>query len=154
MAGAAKIITIATDPMGTNTYGATAGYATIINKYNTLGLNVKVKPTTGAMDIAGILATGEAQLGVHNNFDAQLSWLTNIAVYLIGVSFEGYAVNNKLSIIERILFPIIALVLIIPNPEMRNQLLMIIKIVVTAIVFYFIFSLGIKNKRLLKSETV
>jgi hypothetical protein len=72
----AKIITIATDPMGTNTYGATAGYATIINKYNTVGLNVKVKPTTGSMDIAGLLATGEVQLGVHNNFDAQASWLT------------------------------------------------------------------------------
>lgn len=79
---------------------------------------------------------------------------TTIAVYLIGVSFEGYAVNNKLSMIERILFPIIALVLIIPNSEMRNQSLMIIKIVGSAIAFFFIFSLGRKNKRLLKPKTV
>lgn len=74
--GSARIITIATDPIGTNTYGATAGYASIINKYNTIGLNVKVKNTGGASDIAGLLATGEVQLGVHNNFDAQSSWLT------------------------------------------------------------------------------
>lgn len=76
IAGSAKIITLATDPMGTNTYGATAGYASIINQYNTIGLNVKVKPTTGGMDIAGLLASGEVQLGVHNNFDSQNSWLT------------------------------------------------------------------------------
>lgn len=86
--GSAKIITIATDPIGTNTYGATAGYASIINKYNTVGLNVKVKPTSGSMDIGGLLATGEVQLGVHNNFDAQLSWLTK---------GEEFQINDKIT---------------------------------------------------------
>lgn len=76
--------------------------------------------------------------------------LTTIAVYLICVSFEGYAVNNKLSIIERLLFTIIALVLILPNPEMRNQILMIMKIIGSVIAFFVIFYPGIKNKRLLK----
>ena len=78
---------------------------------------------------------------------------TILAVYLIGISFAGYAVNNKLSIIERILLGIIAFVLIFPNPEMGNQSLMAIKIVGSALAFFFIFSLGRKNKILLKTKT-
>lgn len=84
VSGSARIVTIVTDPLDSGTYGATAGIARIINKYNTAGLNIKVKPTTGSTEIAGLLATGEGQLGVHNNFDAQLSWLTK------GLEFQIY----------------------------------------------------------------
>lgn len=77
---------------------------------------------------------------------------TAVTVYLISISFGGYAINNKLSVIARILFTIIALVLIIPNPEMRNQTLLIIKIIGLAIAFFFVFSLGTKNKRFLKTK--
>jgi len=80
----ARIITIATDPLESGTYGCTAGIARIINRYNNADLNVKVKPTSGSTEIAGLLATGEADLGVHNNFDAQLSWLTK------GLEFQTY----------------------------------------------------------------
>ena len=78
---------------------------------------------------------------------------TTIAIYLVGISFEGYAVNNKLKMTERLLFFIITAVLILPNPEMRNQILMTSKIIGSAIAFFFIFSLVIKNKRLLKTKT-
>jgi TRAP transporter TAXI family solute receptor len=84
ISSSARIVTIVTDPMDSGTYGATAGIARIINKYNTANLNIKVKPTTGSTEIAGLLATGEGQLGVHNNFDAQLSWLTK------GLEFQVY----------------------------------------------------------------
>jgi hypothetical protein len=84
VSSSARIITIATDPLDSGTYGCTAGLARIINKYNTANLNVKVKPTNGSTEIAGLLATGEVQLGVHNNFDAQLSWLTK------GLEFQVY----------------------------------------------------------------
>lgn len=72
----AKILTVATDPLGTGTYGATAGIAKIINSYNAMGLNIKVKPTLGATEVAGLLATGEVELGIINNFEARTAWLT------------------------------------------------------------------------------
>jgi len=84
ISSSARIVTIATDPLDSGTYGACAGIARIINKYNTADLNVKVKPTNGSTEIAGLLATGEVQLGTHNNFDAQLSWLTK------GLDFQVY----------------------------------------------------------------
>lgn len=76
ISSSAKILTLASDPIGSSTYAGSAGIANIINQYNTIGLNIKVKPTNGAMDVAGLLATGEAQIGVHNSFDSQSSWLT------------------------------------------------------------------------------
>ena len=87
----ARIITIVTDPMGTGTYAATAGVAKIINQYNDVDLNVKVKPMTGSLEIAGQLATGEGQLGVHNSFDAKFSWLTK------GPEFGVYDEVNKVT---------------------------------------------------------
>ena len=84
VSSSARIVTIVTDPLDSGTYGCTAGIARIINRYNTANLNIKVKPTTGSTEIAGLLATGEGQLGVHNNFDAQLSWLTK------GEEFQVY----------------------------------------------------------------
>ena len=97
VSSSARIVTIATDPLDSGTYGATAGIARIINKYNEAGLNVKVKPTQGGIEIGGLLATGEVQLGVHNNFDAQLSWLTK------GLEFQGYDEITK-AIPLRLLF--------------------------------------------------
>lgn len=63
ISSSARIITLVTDPMGTGTYGASSGIAQIINKYNTVGLNVKTKPTIGSTELAGLLASGEGQLG-------------------------------------------------------------------------------------------
>lgn len=79
----AKVISFVTDPIGYSTYGSTAALANIINKYNDVDLELKVKPTTGAIEIAGLFATGEAQMGVHNSMDSPDVWLTKgeFAVY-------------------------------------------------------------------------
>jgi TRAP-type uncharacterized transport system fused permease subunit len=79
---------------------------------------------------------------------------TTIAVYLISISFEGYAIKNKLKIIERIVLTVIALVLIIPNPEIKSLSLLMMKIAGSILALFFIFSLTIKNKKLLKTQTV
>ncbi len=67
--GFAQVLTIATDPMGTGTYGATAGIAKVVNE-NTK-YNIKVKPTTGATEIGPLLALGEVEIGVMHNWEAK-----------------------------------------------------------------------------------
>ena len=84
----AKTISIVTDPIGYSTYGSTSALANIINKYNDVGLELKVKPSSGSMEIAGLFAQGEAQMGVHNSFDAPDVWLTK-------GEFEVYDQVNK-----------------------------------------------------------
>lgn len=74
---------------------------------------------------------------------------TTIAIYLIGIFFEGYAINNKLKMIERIFLMVIALVLIIPNPQLRSYELLILKIAGSIFTLFFILFLIRKNKRLL-----
>ena len=97
ISSSAKIITMVTDPMGSGTYAATSGVASVINKYNTVGLNVKVQPSTGGIEIAGMLVTEEAEMGVHNGMDAQNSWLTR------GPSYQVYDEVAKVSPV-RLLF--------------------------------------------------
>ncbi|MBA7511945.1 hypothetical protein ES705_03944 [subsurface metagenome] len=70
----AKIYTIATDPLGSNTYSGTASEARILNKYT--DNNFKVKSTAGATEIAPLLAFGEVEIGTLNNYEAQMSYLT------------------------------------------------------------------------------
>lgn len=72
--GMAKIYTIATDPMGSGTYGCTAGIASILNKYS--GLNIKVKSTAGATGAAPLLAFGEVELATLSSYEAKISYLT------------------------------------------------------------------------------
>ena len=67
-----QVLTIATDPMGTGTYGATAGIAKVLNE-NT-EYNVKVKPTTGATEIGPLLSLGEVEIGVMHNWEAEKCW--------------------------------------------------------------------------------
>ena len=74
---------------------------------------------------------------------------TTIAIYLIGISFEGYAVNNKLSMLIRCSFSVIAAVLIIPNPQFRSYELLILKIAGSILTLFLILFLIRKNKRLL-----
>jgi TRAP transporter TAXI family solute receptor len=69
-----KLMTIATDPLGTGTFGATAGVAKILNDQG--GFNIKVKPTAGATEVAGLMSSGEAELGVLNSFEVGRAWLT------------------------------------------------------------------------------
>jgi len=70
----AKIFTIATDPLGSGTYGCTAGMAKILNSYS--GLNIKVKSTAGATEAAPLLAFGEAELATLSSYESKMSYLT------------------------------------------------------------------------------
>lgn len=72
----AQLMTVATDPMGTGTYGATAGIAKIVNQYT--DYNIKVKPTTGATEVGPLLAWGEVQLGIMHNWEAEKCWKTEM----------------------------------------------------------------------------
>lgn len=74
--GFAQVLTIATDPIGTGTYGATAGIGKILNDYTKY--NVKIKPTTGATEIGPLLAFGEVQLGTLHNWEAEKCWRTDM----------------------------------------------------------------------------
>ena len=72
----AQVLTLATDPLGTGTYGATAGIGKILNEYTKY--NVKVKPTTGATEIGPLLAFGEVELGTMHNWEAEKCWRTDM----------------------------------------------------------------------------
>jgi len=69
----AKVYTIATDPLGSNSYSGAASEARILNKY--ADYNFKVKSTAGSTEIAPLLAFGEVELGILNNYEAQMSYL-------------------------------------------------------------------------------
>ena len=73
---AQRIVTIGTDPVDSGTYAATAGLSNIINMYNKAGIMLKVKPTTGPSETAGLLATGEIQLISMSQDNTQPTWLT------------------------------------------------------------------------------
>ena len=73
---AQRVVTISTDPVDSGTYAATAGLANIINMYNKTGMTLKVKPTTGPQELSGLLASGESELIVLSQGNAQSSWLT------------------------------------------------------------------------------
>lgn len=67
-----QVLTIATDPMGSGTYGATAGIAKIINDYTKL--NINVKPTTGGVENGPLLAFEEVEFVVLSTWDANKYW--------------------------------------------------------------------------------
>ena len=69
-------MTIGTDPVDTGTYAATAGLSNIINMYSKVGIMLKVKPTTGPSETAGLLATGEIELIAQSQDNTQVTWLT------------------------------------------------------------------------------
>ena len=71
-----KIFTIATDPLGSGTYGCTAGLGKILNEYGTY--NIKIKPTTGATEVGPLLAFGEVEFGIMQNYESQKCWLTDL----------------------------------------------------------------------------
>jgi len=72
--GMAQLYTIATDPLGSGTYGCTAGIANILNKYS--DLNIKVKSTAGATEAGPLLAFGEVELATLSSYEARMSYLT------------------------------------------------------------------------------
>lgn len=68
-----KVLTLATHPVGTLVNSMGTGLATVLSKY--LGSEVKVMPTTGPAEWLPMVATGEIDLGVLNNWDAQMGRL-------------------------------------------------------------------------------
>jgi len=76
MVGMAKIYTIATDPLGSGTYGCTAGIGKILNEFGPY--NIKVKPTTGATEIGPLLAFGEVEFGIMHNWESEKCWKTEM----------------------------------------------------------------------------
>ena len=78
-------------------------------------------------------------------------FFTTVACFLISIVFEGYVVNNHLKMVERIFFIILAYILIYPNPGQASLSLVAMKTLCSAITFFFILSLIMKNRKLLKS---
>lgn len=68
-----RVLTLATHPVGTLVNSMGTGLATVLSKY--LGSEVKVMPTTGPAEWLPMIATGEIDLGVLNNWDAQMGRL-------------------------------------------------------------------------------
>ena len=87
---AQRIVTIGTDPVDTGTYAATAGLSNIINMYNKAGIMLKVKPTTGPMETAGLLANEEIELLAQSQDNTQPTWLTK-------GDFQQYDTINKVT---------------------------------------------------------
>ena len=74
VSAAAKTITIATDPLGSGTYGCTAGIASVLNKYT--DQNIKVRSTNGALEVGPSLAMGEAEIGILSSYEAMMAYRT------------------------------------------------------------------------------
>ncbi|MGB9920040.1 MAG: TAXI family TRAP transporter solute-binding subunit [Moorellales bacterium] len=72
-AAAPKVLTLATHPVGSLVNSLGTGIATVLGKY--LGSEVKVMPTSGPIEWLPMIATGEVNLGVLNNWDAQMGRL-------------------------------------------------------------------------------
>src|SRR5680860_91169 len=70
-----KVVTLSTDPVDSGTYAATAGLSNIINMYNKANIMLKVKPTTGPVESAGLLITGEVELMAQSQDYTRPSWL-------------------------------------------------------------------------------
>jgi len=70
---ASNVLTLATHPVGSLVNSLGTGIATVLGKY--LGTEVKVMPTTGPIEWLPMIATGEVNLGVLNNWDAQMGRL-------------------------------------------------------------------------------
>lgn len=92
---------------------------------------------------------------VEGNITEQLAVIifTTVAVFLVATVFQGYVVNNRLKIIERLILSLIILVLIYPNPGLINTTLLYMKIIGVVVTFLFLLSLVIKNRRFLKTKT-
>jgi TRAP transporter TAXI family solute receptor len=68
-----KVLTLATHPVGTLVNAMGTGLATVLSKH--LGIEIKVMPTTGPIEWLPMVKGGEVDLGVLNNWDAQMGRL-------------------------------------------------------------------------------
>lgn len=73
---------------------------------------------------------------------------TIVAVFLVATVFEGYAINNKLNLLTRLLALLSAIILIVPNPYFIRFDLLIAKIITSLLVLMFISFTIKKNKTL------
>jgi TRAP transporter TAXI family solute receptor len=73
-ASAGKPLTIATDPLGSGTYGCTAGLAGVINKHT--DISIKVRSTNGALEVGPTLARREVELGILSSYEAMMAYRT------------------------------------------------------------------------------
>jgi TRAP transporter 4TM/12TM fusion protein len=77
---------------------------------------------------------------------------TFVAIYLVAVFFEGYALKNILSLPVRLLAILGAVILIIPNPGFIHLELLVIKTVVLLLVLFFIYIITKKNKTVISEK--
>jgi TRAP transporter TAXI family solute receptor len=76
LSSAQRVVTLSSDPMDSGTYAGAAGISNIINMYNKVGLMLKVKPTTGALEANGLIIAGEVEISAYSQDYAQPAWLT------------------------------------------------------------------------------
>ncbi|MCJ7656679.1 MAG: TRAP transporter large permease subunit, partial [Candidatus Atribacteria bacterium] len=77
---------------------------------------------------------------------------TFVAIYLAGIVFEGYALNNYLNFPMRLLAILGAIVLVIPNNGFIHPELLVIKTVVLLSVLFLIYSTTKKNKAMISEK--
>lgn len=68
-----RVLNLATHPVGTLVNSLGTGVAAVLSKY--LGSEVKVMPTTGPVEWLPMVAPGEVDMGILNNWDAQMGRL-------------------------------------------------------------------------------
>jgi TRAP-type uncharacterized transport system fused permease subunit len=79
---------------------------------------------------------------------------TFVAIYLAGIVFEGYALNNHLNFPVRLLAILGAVILVIPNNEFIHPELLILKTVVLLSVLSLIYVTTKKNKTMISEKQV
>jgi len=77
---------------------------------------------------------------------------TFVAIYLAGIVFEGYALNNHLNFPMRLLAILGAVILVIPNNGFIHLELLIIKTLVLLLVFFLIYFTSKKNKAMISEK--
>jgi TRAP transporter TAXI family solute receptor len=102
-----KTLNLATHPVGTMLYSVGTGLSTVLSRH--LSTMVKVMPTTGPTEWLPMATTGEADMGVLNNWDSKMGRLgrsdykaatggKGAAIYLLccGVpAYNGVVVSEK-----------------------------------------------------------
>jgi TRAP-type uncharacterized transport system fused permease subunit len=77
---------------------------------------------------------------------------TFVAIYLAGIVFEGYALNNHLNFPVRLLAILGAVILVIPNNGFIHPELLVLKTVVLLSVLFLIYSTTKKNKTIVSEK--
>ena len=77
---------------------------------------------------------------------------TFVAMYLVAIVFEGYALNNYLNFPMRLLAVLGFVILIIPNPGFIHPELLVIKTVVSLSVLFLIYFTTKKNKTMISEK--